>query len=34
MAYQSNDGDFDHIQENLDYDDIKQQQEDKSVMII
>ena len=31
MAYQPNDGDFDHIQENLEYDDLKQQQEDKSV---
>ena len=31
MAYQSNDGDFDHIQENLDYDEIKQTQEDKSI---
>ena len=31
MAYQSNDGDFDHNQEELDYDEIKQKQEDKSV---
>lgn len=31
MAYQLNDGDFDHIQENLDYDEIKQTQEDKSI---
>ena len=31
MAYQSNDGDFDNIQENFDYDEIKQQKEDKSV---
>lgn len=31
MAYQSNDGDFDNIQKDLDYDEMKQQQEDKSV---
>ena len=35
MAHQSNDNDndndFDNIQEDLDYDEIKQQQEDKSV---
>ena len=31
MAYQSNDDDFDNIQENLDYDEIKMKQEDKSV---
>ena len=30
MAYQSNDGDFDHNQEEFDYDEIKQKQEDKS----
>ena len=31
MAYQSNDGDFDNIQDDLDYDQIKLKQEDKSV---
>ena len=31
MAYQSTDGDFDHNQEKLDYDEIKQKQEDKSI---
>ena len=31
MAYQSTDGDFDHNQEEFDYDEIKQKQEDKSI---
>ena len=31
MAYQSNDDNFDNIQEDLDYDQIKLKQEDKSV---
>ena len=31
MAYQSNDDNFDNIREDLDYDQIKLKQEDKSV---